>query len=357
MDDFYDKAKAVQTLDKLIAERTAAAASPQMHNLDSETTEIFGLSICRADGDAASRLTQRNEETTETEEATIAIQGIICSIGLPPFDARSNRPDDIKRLTHARQSVTLTGLGSTSFDRTVENGRRAYSMFSRYTPNAKLLPRPEFLGRHSAEPGGGGNQHTTIVASNRFFTPIKQAGGLEVVEIDTETDPRGLLAKVDRTRYAHTEDNVVHYYVLTDGDDNNRYTPTTPVIFQIGDIVEIQTSMMCIPQKGNFTVKLVLRSIILLDGSLTMEATNARTLITPTPAQPPKRLKRRNPYAGSQPPLQKTQRRQDHARIDVETDEGGGSRIEEAAGGQQAHLHDEVASEDQAVVTDTCMEA
>ncbi|KAF9492473.1 hypothetical protein BDN71DRAFT_1396674, partial [Pleurotus eryngii] len=70
--------------------------------------------------------------------------------------------------------------------------------------------------------------------------------------------------------YAHMEDNVVHYYVLTDSDNNNRYILTTPIIFQIGDIVEIQTSMMCIPQKGNFTVKLVLRSIILLDGSLTM---------------------------------------------------------------------------------------
>ncbi|KAF9496245.1 hypothetical protein BDN71DRAFT_1505941 [Pleurotus eryngii] len=275
MDDFYDKAKAVQTLDKLIVEQTAAAASPQMHNLDLETTENFDLT------------------------------------------------DDIKCLTHARQSVTLTGLGSTSFDRTVENGR---CMFSRYTSNAKLLPRPEFLA-------------TVFLL------------------IDTETDPQGLLVKVDQTRYVHMEDNMVHYYVLTDGDDNNRYTLTTPIIFQIGDIIEIQTSMMCIPQKGNFTVKLVLRSIIFLNGSLTMEATNACTLITLTPTQPPKHLKRRNPYVGGKPLLQKTQCCQDHTRIDIETDEGGGSRVEEAARGQQAHLHDEVASEDQAVVTDTCIEA
>ncbi|KAF4582625.1 hypothetical protein EYR40_002548 [Pleurotus pulmonarius] len=354
MDAFYDKSKAVQTLDKIIAERTAAAASPQMYILDSESTETFGLSICRGDGDAVSRLTQRNEETGETEEATIAIQGIVSSINLPPFDARSHRGDDVKRLAHA--SVTLTGLGSPCFDRMVENSRRAYSMFSRYTPNAKLLPRPEFLAKYSAETNGGIDQHVTIAASNRFFTPIKQAGALEAVDINVEIDPRGLLAKVDRTRYVHTEDNTVDYYVLTEGDNIERYTPTTPIIFQIGDIVEIQTSMTCIPQKGSFTVKLLLRSIILLDGSLTMEAMNARTLVAPTPAQLPKRLKRRNPYAGSVPRLQKTRGGKDHPRIDVEANESGGSHEAGSIGGQQVHLHNEIVSESQTATIDTCMD-
>ncbi|KAF7427811.1 hypothetical protein PC9H_007027 [Pleurotus ostreatus] len=93
MDRFYDKAKAVQYLDRIIAERTAAASSPQMYSMDSET-EKFGLSISRADGDVASRLTQRNAETGETEEATVALQGILACVELPPFECKSSFEDN-----------------------------------------------------------------------------------------------------------------------------------------------------------------------------------------------------------------------------------------------------------------------
>ncbi|KAF9491822.1 hypothetical protein BDN71DRAFT_1283328 [Pleurotus eryngii] len=230
-----------------------------MYGMDAETTETIGLCISRQDGDVASRLTQRNDKTGDTEEATIALQGIVCKINLPPFEARTSRPDDLKRLAHVRQSITLTGLGSKHFEQTVENSHRAYSMFSRYTPNARLIPTPEFL------------------ASNRFFTPAKQCAGLETVNVNAELNPRGTLAKVDWSKYLHTEDNSVDYYILTDGDGEKRYTPTAPIIFQIGDIVEIMVSMMCIPSKGNFTVKLILRSVTLLDGNLTTVHQNHKT--------------------------------------------------------------------------------
>lgn len=106
------------------------------------------------------------------------------------------------------------------------------------------------------------------------------------------------------------------YYVARDADGGTRYLPTTPVIFQSGDIVELQVSMTCIPTKGSFTVKLILRSVMLLNGEFTTvsqgkpgfhhilttgipgpkDATTARTLIAIAPTAVPKRLKRRNPY-------------------------------------------------------------
>ncbi|KAJ8695785.1 hypothetical protein PTI98_005712 [Pleurotus ostreatus] len=94
-------------------------------------------------------------------------------------------------------------------------------MFSRYTPNAKLLPCPEFLGKE------GGNQqedseHLTIMASNRFFTPAKQSTGLEVVDINAEIDPRGILSKVDHTKFLHTEDNTVEYYIIANEENGTR---------------------------------------------------------------------------------------------------------------------------------------
>ncbi|KAF7426536.1 hypothetical protein PC9H_008905 [Pleurotus ostreatus] len=301
MDSFYDKAKAVQTLEQLIAERTEAASSPQMYRMDSEATEKFNLSIRREVSDTASRLTQCNEDTGEAEEATVAIQGIICGAKLPPFETWSSRPEDAKRLAHSRQSVTLTGLGSQSFEHIVENCRRAYSMFSRYTPNARLVPSPEFLGRQRVGGSDDTDEYSTITASNRFFTPSKQAAGLTVVDINSELDPRGILEKVDKTKWLHTEDNAVDYYVLSTGDNGSRHLPTAPIVFQIGDLVELQASLICIPNKGNFTVKLILRSMILLNSELTTQATTARTLIGPAATPVLRRLKRRNPSHGSAP--------------------------------------------------------
>lgn len=172
-------------------------------------------------------------------------------------------------MAHSRQSVTLTGLGSQSFEHIVENCRRAYSMFSRYTPNARLVPSPEFLGRQRVGGSDDTDEYSTITASNRFFTPSKQAAGLTVVDINSELDPRGILEKVDKTKWLHTEDNAVDYYVLSTGDNGSRHLPTAPIVFQIGDLVELQASLICIPNKGNFTVKLILRSMILLNSELT----------------------------------------------------------------------------------------
>lgn len=98
----------MQALERIIAERTADADSPQMFQMDTvssklytddslpnwkcvvqDTTERFGLTIRREEADVASKLTQRNEETGETEEATVAIQGIVCGVNLPPFEIKS----------------------------------------------------------------------------------------------------------------------------------------------------------------------------------------------------------------------------------------------------------------------------
>ncbi len=90
-------------------------------------------------------------------------------------------------------------------------------MFSRYTPKAKLVPVPEFIGNvEITNDSGSSLAHSTIVASNRFFTPAKQADGLDTIAISSEVDPRGALTKVDGSRWIHTEDNEVAYYILSE---------------------------------------------------------------------------------------------------------------------------------------------
>ncbi|KAJ8693906.1 hypothetical protein PTI98_008852 [Pleurotus ostreatus] len=303
MDAFYNKAEAVRVLDEIITERIDAAPGLQMYGMDSEAVEKFGLTIVKEETNAASKLIQVNELTGEAEEALIAIQGIVTGCLLPPFEPKSSRPDETRRLAHARQSVTIAGLGSKSFNTIVQNSRHMYTMFSRYTPNAKLQPVPEFIGKYRGTGDSSTVESSTITASSRFFTPVKQASGLDIVDINAELDPRGVLSKVDASKWVHTEDNEVGYYIQTPHADENRqvdtYKPTTPIVFQIGDIVEIQASMLSLPSKGNYTVKLILRSIVLLDGHLTSAATTARTLAADTIVlPPPRRLKRQNPYGG-----------------------------------------------------------
>ena len=50
----------------------------------------------------------------------------------------------------------------------------------------------------------------------------------------------------------------------------HRYTPVKPVIFGVGDIVEVQASFMAVPLKqGKFKTMMVLRGITLVDGTFT----------------------------------------------------------------------------------------
>lgn len=49
-----------------------------------------------------------------------------------------------------------------------------------------------------------------------------------------------------------------------------RFIPTSPVKFQVGDIVEVQVSFDVLPLgDGKFKTSMILRSITLLDGSQT----------------------------------------------------------------------------------------
>ncbi|KAF9491425.1 hypothetical protein BDN71DRAFT_1434001 [Pleurotus eryngii] len=169
MNSFYNKIEA------------EAASSPQMYEMDLEAVERFGLTILKEDTDTISKLVQCND-AGEVEEATIAIQGIISRCLLPLFELKSNR----------------------------------------YTPNAKLHPLLEFLGKYKSTNVSGVNEYTTITASAHFFTPAKQATGFSIVDMNPELDPHGVLGKVDRTKWMHTDDNKVEYYMFMPHDDDKR---------------------------------------------------------------------------------------------------------------------------------------
>ena len=130
---------------------------------------------------------------------------------------------------------------------------------------------------------------SALELSNRYFTPQKDmVEGSELV-LSTDVDPYGYLAKAAGTALCYTEDNAVLYFERQGSNDDDykfsdsyyeenyhshtfgrRYTPVKPVIFGVGDIVEVQASFMAVPLKqGKFKTMMVLRGITLVDGTFT----------------------------------------------------------------------------------------
>ena len=67
------------------------------------------------------------------------------------------------------------------------------------------------------------NQHSSFELSNRYFTAKKDALVEECMPISPDIDPQGFLAQAAGSKYVHTEQNAVKYYMRTeDNDGHNR---------------------------------------------------------------------------------------------------------------------------------------
>ena len=130
---------------------------------------------------------------------------------------------------------------------------------------------------------------SALELSNRYFTPHKAMveGGELFLSVDI--DPYGYLVKATGTALCHTEENTVLYFEWQGSNDDDyrfsnsyheenyhlhtfqhRYMPVKPVIFGVGNIVELQALFMAVPLKqGKFKSAMVLRGITLIDGTFT----------------------------------------------------------------------------------------
>lgn len=100
----------------------------------------------------------------------------------------------------AKQSVTLTGLGSTEFEAAARAVLAIHTMFSSTLPDDALVPwKPQ-----------KDTDYVCLEFYNRYFKGRDETGS-PAADIGTEIDPLGIL----RTRCPlgeHTEDNVVLYF-------------------------------------------------------------------------------------------------------------------------------------------------
>ena len=114
----------------------------------------------------------------------------------------------MNRYKFLRQAITLSGLGSATFQNALMAANEIYGHFDRQFSEGTL-------DSWNSSPVDDNDFHC-INLSNRFFTPANEADGLEAIPFHKGVDPRGILQNMAKgdglTTHVHTEDNQVQYF-------------------------------------------------------------------------------------------------------------------------------------------------
>ncbi|PPR00998.1 hypothetical protein CVT24_000572 [Panaeolus cyanescens] len=206
------------------------------------------------------------ESDGSVEEVTAAIQGIIYSSDIPPI--YSKYPHSVNP-RHLRQSLGITALNTDSFEAIYTVIAEIYNTFKLELGSVldKCTVFSDFEG------------HRALDVYNRYLSSREHTPPEQIRPIDTVIDPHGYLSIAAGNKFVYSEDNVVDYYKLKDQNKSDEYSfeRCRPTNFQIGDIVEIQISFAALPLRGNrFKLGLILRSVALLDNSISRRASVSR---------------------------------------------------------------------------------
>ncbi|KAK7033949.1 hypothetical protein VNI00_012576 [Paramarasmius palmivorus] len=246
----YDEEKAKTELQLWIKERSNAEHSKaNICTLLQDTTAVHSL-VCGSP--CAWRLVS---SINEPEEVVFKLQGIIIASELPPFVKAPGR----RTITGVlRQGVTLTGFGIPEFDNAVSGIKIGDLLLKRNVP---------IQGLETLNCIGEFHGSQTLHISNRYFTPRRIAGGEAAVEISQEVDPHGILRRTPQQDFIHTRENVVEYERCRSEEKRNlHFEPVSPAIFRVGDLVEVQLTLMMVnPGRSLYKTVPILRSVTLLD--------------------------------------------------------------------------------------------
>ena len=123
----------------------------------------------------------------------------------------------MNQFKYLRQSVTLSGLGSPTFQNALMAVNEIYGHFDRQFSEDVLEP-------WSCSPIDNDN-FPCISLSNRYLTPASEAHGLEAVPFHKGVDPKGILQSMAKgdglMTHVHTEDNQVQYFAMKKDIEGN----------------------------------------------------------------------------------------------------------------------------------------
>ncbi|KAF8336027.1 hypothetical protein F5887DRAFT_891718, partial [Amanita rubescens] len=198
---------------------------------------------------------------TELEEVVICLQGVLWKHDLPPFTEKVQANSN--RVKFLRQSVTLTGFGTETFEKGIKALNEVHALFDRHIPENKL-GECTIIDKC--------DEHLGIHLTNRYFTSRRESPTEPHIPFASDVDPMGFLANLVGGTYFQSEQNTVKYYNRSQLMDTipTRYEEISPVRFRIGDIVEAKATLMLIPLRGgHFKLSAVLQSVTIMDTTCT----------------------------------------------------------------------------------------
>ncbi|TFK58156.1 hypothetical protein BDN72DRAFT_721604, partial [Pluteus cervinus] len=193
----------------------------------------------------------------EEEEVVFTLQGVIEEKNLPPVVEDPKIPKT--KMQFLTQSVTLSGLGTPTFDESVVALSEVYTVFSRQFPEGRMMP----LQSSPSSFGSG----SSLVLSNRYFTRRSEGPQMKSIPFPSTVDPRKILTRHLSSSLIHTEENDVQYFVRhSDMGKNHKYHVASPQNFRVGDIVEVQFSLVVYKMRTeHYVLKPMLYSLALLE--------------------------------------------------------------------------------------------
>ena len=110
-----------------------------------------------------------------------------------------------QKYRYLKQGLTITGLGSPTFDDAIMSACEIYNQFHRQFADGKLeaWSTSTYSGYHALD------------MSNRYLTPRRDAPSMEHIPFARAVDPKGTLEAMAKSGYIHGDENIVHYYTFS----------------------------------------------------------------------------------------------------------------------------------------------
>ncbi|TFK61642.1 hypothetical protein BDN72DRAFT_778033, partial [Pluteus cervinus] len=195
----------------------------------------------------------------DNQEIVFHLQGVLEHKVLPPV-LEARKSNSVSKPYLFSQSLHLAGLGTATFDESVNAALQMFNVLSRQFPD-----------KHVAvwdPPKSSWTDNFGMSMSNRYFTRVKEAGHMSNIPFPANVDPNNVLKAMLNDEFIHTEENDVKYYTrYKDLGNMPTYFPGNPQMFRVGDIVEVQFSLVYYKMRlEKYVFKPMLYSIALLDG-------------------------------------------------------------------------------------------
>ncbi|KDR70811.1 hypothetical protein GALMADRAFT_144305 [Galerina marginata CBS 339.88] len=257
MDEFYDRKEAAKLLENLME----VVDESSLSHLIEDSSKLDELSVICTDKPKSWNLVWQTKPVGDNvqDNMTITLKGILYAKNLPPFD-NEQCPKNTSKYKYMRQHVEVVGMNVMNFNKAVENIGIIHGIFERQFPEGQL---EQWTPKISCE-------MLAVETSNRIFTPSYDTDQSASLPFPKSWDTSGKLRQAMSDKYCFCKDNIVNYHVRT---KNQNLSDVSPVIFRVGDIVEVQIALKVIQvDKSKYRMLTTLRALTLLDDSCSKRA-------------------------------------------------------------------------------------